>query len=164
VSPLLTGLLLCGLIPLIGCNTPTEQPGVVVESKATVPDASATPAKKLLPCPVKLIHSRMVHNLEEDVYTTVVNISGKDIAAIAFGAAHTDKFGSMWEPYKINLTSEDTIRKARSQSMHWEVLMETPAGISGGKPGISELFVAKVAFADGTVAGVSDFEGCDFKF
>ena len=105
----------------------------------------------------------MVHNLEMDVYTTVTNISKSDITAIAFSAAHTDKFGDTLKPYRTNLTSEDTIKRGRSQSMHLEILMEEPTGLHG-KPGSSELFVAKVAFADGRVLTSAEIEGCDFIF
>lgn len=113
---------------------------------------------------MKLIHSRLVHNLEDDVYTTVVNISDADITAIAFGAAHTDLFGRTWTPYKTDLTSEHTIRRGRSQSMHWEVLMEEPSNIEGRKSGSSELYVTKVAFSDGRVIDILGIEGCDFDF
>ncbi len=105
----------------------------------------------------------MVHNLEMDVYTTVTNISNTDITAIAFGAAHTDKFGNTWEPYKTELTSEHTIKRGNSRSMHWELLMEEPTNLHG-KPDSSELFVAKVAFADGRILMSSEIEGCDFVF
>jgi hypothetical protein len=66
----------------------------------------------------------MVDNLEMDVYTTVTNISDTDITAIAFDANHTDKFGIALEPYRRNLTSEQTIRKGQSRSMHWEILTD----------------------------------------
>ncbi len=105
----------------------------------------------------------MVHNLEMDVYTTVTNVSNTDITAIAFGAAHTDKFGDTWEPHKTNLTSEDTIKRGSSQSMRWELLMEEPTNFHA-KPGSSELFVPKLAFADGRVLTSSEIEGCDFIF
>lgn len=138
-----------------------EAPSVSAETTPAVPEA---PPPKKLPCPVKLTHSRMVHNLEEDVYTTVVNISDSDITAIAFGSAHTDLFGKTWTPYKTDLTSEDTIKRGRSQSMHWEVLMEEPSTIQGKKPGSSELYVTKVAFSDGRVVDILGIEGCDFAF
>jgi hypothetical protein len=106
----------------------------------------------------------MVHNLEEDVYVTVVNVSDSDITAIAFGAAHTDKFGQTWTPYKTDLTSEHTIKRGHSRSMHWEVLMEEPFSNGLGKPGSSELYVRKVAFADGRVVDILGIDGCSFKF
>jgi hypothetical protein len=109
----------------------------------------------------------MVHNLEMDVYTTVVNISESDITAIAFGASHTDRFGNTWTPYRTDLTSEDTIKRGRSQSMHWEVLMEEHTRFHA-KPGSSELYLTKVAFSDGRVARMTDIaggaEGCAFTF
>jgi hypothetical protein len=105
----------------------------------------------------------MVHNLEEDVYTTVVNISGSDITAIAFGAAHTDKFGNTWTPYKTDLTSEDVIKRGRSRSMHWEVLMEEPTAFHG-RPASSEMYVSKLAFSDGRVVDGTDIEDCSFTF
>jgi hypothetical protein len=99
-----------------------------------------------------------------DIYSTVVNISNSDITAIVFGTAHTDRFGDMREPYKTELTSEETLKRGHSKTMHWEVLMEEPTGIRNSKPGSSELFVDKVAFADGRVLHVGELEGCDFKF
>ncbi len=75
----------------------------------------------------------------------------------------TDKFGNTWTPYKLDLTSEDTIKHGRSQSMHWEVLMETPTTFHG-KPGTSELYVDKVAFADGRVLTILDIQDCSFLF
>jgi hypothetical protein len=102
--------------------------------------------------------------LEEDIYATVVNISGSDITAIAFGVAHTDKFGQTYTTYKTVLTSEDTIKRGHSQSMHWEVLMEEPFGNGHGKPGRSELYVSKVAFADGRVVDILGIDNCDFNF
>jgi hypothetical protein len=106
----------------------------------------------------------MVHNLEEDVYATVVNISDSDITAIAFGAAHTDRFGQTWTTYKTELTSESTIKRGRSQLMHWEVLMEEPFGNGHGKPDSSEMYVSKVAFADGRVLDILGIDGCSFTF
>lgn len=106
----------------------------------------------------------MAHNLEEDVYATVLNVSDSDITAIAFGAAHTDKFGRTWTPYKTDLTSEDTIKRGHSQSMHWEVLMEEPFGNGHGKPDTSDLYVSKVAFADGRVVDITGIDGCWFTF
>lgn len=41
--------------------------------------------------------------------------------------------------------------------------MEEPAG-QRGKPDSSELFVTKVAFADGRILSMLDIEGCDFTF
>jgi len=123
------------------------------------------PPPQKLSCPVKLVSPRMVHNLEMDVYVTVVNISDTDITAIAFGSAHTDKFGVTRTPYKTDLTSEDTIRRKHSQSMHWQVLMEEVAGGGGNKPGSSQLYVTKVAFADGRVVDLLGIErpcGIDF--
>ena len=105
----------------------------------------------------------MVHNLEMDVYTTVTNVSKSTITAISFGAAHTNKFGDTFTPYKTNLSSEDTIKPGRSQSMHWEILMEEPTTFHA-KPGSSELFVARVAFSDGRVLDINDIEKCDFIF
>jgi hypothetical protein len=140
----------CNGNPPASASQPTDLPAAVAPPKT--------------PCPVRLIHSKMVKNLEMDVYTTVVNISTSDITAIAFGASHTDRFGDMWEPYKTSLSSEETIRKGQSRSMHWEVLMETRSGIEHSKPGSSELFVDKVAFADGRVLRVGEMEGCGFHF
>jgi len=151
-------LLLSLAFVLGACNvTPPTAP----HEQAITP-AAVEPPKT--PCPVRLTHSRMVKNLEMDVYTTVVNVSTSDITAIALGASHTDKFGDMWEPYKTDLTSEETIKKGQSRSMHWEVLMETRSGIEHSKPGSSELFVDKVAFADGRVLHVGEMEGCWFHF
>ena len=42
--------------------------------------------------------------------------------------------------------------------------MKKPSGIKGKQPGSSELFVDKIAFADGRVLGVQDLERCDFWF
>lgn len=123
-----------------------------------------TPKRPKTACPVKLTNSRMVHNLEEDVYTTVTNVSQSDITAISLGAAHTDKFGDTWQPYNTNLTSETGIKREHAVPMHWEVLMEEPSGIKGKRPGSSELFVEKIAFADGRVLGIQDLERCDFWF
>jgi hypothetical protein len=47
--------------------------------------------------------------------------------------------------------------------MKWEILMEEPTSFHM-KPGSSEMFVSKVAFADGRVLTTSDMEGCDFIF
>jgi hypothetical protein len=152
------------MVELSCTNTPSPQVKTFeqIEEESRIKEAS----KPKYPCPVKLTNSRMVHNLEMDVYTTVTNISDTDITAIAFGSGHTDNFGQTHTPYKTDLTSEDKIKKGDSQSMHWEVLMEEPFGPANGKPGISELFVTKVAFADGRGLTISDFEGttCDFKF
>jgi len=104
----------------------------------------------------------MVHNLEMDVYTTVVNISKWDITAIAFSAAHTNRFGETLEPYRTALTSESTINHGQSRSMHWEILMEQHVG--SGKPGTSEMSVDKVAFSDGRIFHGDEIEGCNFKF
>src|SRR5580700_4840063 len=94
------GLMLaaCGRNPAV--SSP-ERKDVATETPPKPPPA---PLKQA--CPVKLTNSRMVHNLEMDVFTTVTNISKADITAIAFGAAHTDKFGDTVEPYKTNLSSE----------------------------------------------------------
>ena len=48
--------------------------------------------------------------------------------------------------------------------MHWEVLMEEPFGNGPGKPDSSQLYVSKVAFADGRVVGISGIDGCSFTF
>ena len=95
----------------LSCN---DKPRTVeTTSAATQPPAVTTtpPEPKKISCPIKLIRPRMAHNLEEDVYATVLNVSDSDITAIAFGAAHTDKFGRTWTPYKTDLTSEDTIKE-----------------------------------------------------
>lgn len=105
----------------------------------------------------------MTHDLEEEVSVTVQNISDADITAIAFGSAHTDRFGDTRSPYKTDLTSEGRIRKGSSQSMHWTVLMEEPTGLHG-KPGSSELYVTKVAFSDGRILSLLDIEKCSFTF
>ncbi|MGD0497548.1 MAG: hypothetical protein ABSC23_03830 [Bryobacteraceae bacterium] len=147
---------------LSACNG--VPPAVHSNEQANSSASPEAPVPPKTPCPVNLIHPRMVHNLEMDVYATIVNVSTVDITAIAFGAAHTDKFGDMWEPYKTDLTSEDTIKKGRSLAMHWEVLMETPTGIKNSTPGSSELFVNKVALSDGRVLHIGDLDGCSFKF
>ncbi len=148
------------LTTLLGCsNNAAPRPTPVAH------DTSATATQPKLPCPIKLTKSRIVHNTEEDVYLTAVNISDSDITAIAFGVAHTDKFGDTWTPYKTNLTSEDTIKRGHSRSMHWEVLMETPETFAHKlKPNSSELYVTKVAFADGRVIDITGLDGCDFSF
>jgi len=145
----------------LSCN---DKPRTVETAPAPPAVTTTPPAPEKIPCPVKLIRPRMVHNLEEDVYATVVNISDSDITAIAFGAAHTDKFGRTWTPYKTDLTSEDTIKRGHSQSMHWEVLMEEPFGNGHGKPDTSDLYVSKVAFADGRVVDITGIDGCWFTF
>ena len=150
------------LLTLVACGGVPESPPP--ETKAIVADSTpAAPPKQLTPCPIKLTNTRMVHNLEMDVYTTVTNISDTDITAIAFDANYTDKFGTTREPYRTNLTSEETMRKGRSQSMHWEILMEEPTTFHR-KPGSSEMYVAKVAFVDGRVLTGTDIEGCDFIY
>ena len=140
-----------------------SNPPAPVVTEDTAAREPAKVERKKIPCPVKLTHSQMVHSLEMDVYTTVVNISNTDITAIAFGASHTDKFGNAWEPYKTDLSSERTIKRGHSRTMHWEILMEEPTSFHA-KPGSSEMYVSKVAFADGRVFDLSDIEGCSFTF
>lgn len=153
------------MLTLTACNSGSSVPTAVTEHKPVPTETPAAPApsapEPLLPCPVKLIHSRMEHNLEMDVYTTIVNISKSDITAIAFNAWHTNRFGETLSPYKTVLSHEDTIRRGQSYSIHWEILMEEHVG--NGKPGHSELSVDRVAFSDGRLLHGSDFDGCDFE-
>jgi hypothetical protein len=149
-------------LTLVACSSSPQVALTEHKEVATETPLPATPPPKQS-CPVKLTKSRMVHNLEMDVYTTVTNISNTDIVAIAFGAAHTDKFGDTWEPYKTDLSSEDTIKQGSSQSMHWELLMEQPTRFHG-KPDSSELYISKVALADGRVLTNGEMEGCVFIF
>jgi len=161
IAVVLAGVVIC--LSLVACSNNDRRVEATPAPTETTPAAPEALPPKKLPCPVKLTNSRMVHNLEEDVYTTVVNISDSDITAIAFGAAHTDLFGKTWTPYKTDLTSEHTIKRGRSRSMHWEVLMEEPTTFQG-KPGSSELFVTKVAFSDGRVVNILGIERCSFTF
>jgi hypothetical protein len=148
------------LLSVAGCGNVTSS--APVETKKTVADPTPTPPiQPKTPCPVKLDDTRMIHNAEMDVYTTVTNISDTDITAIAFDANHTNSFGTTLEPYKTNLTSEEKLLKGHSRSMHWEILMEEPTTFQR-KPGTSEMYVAKVAFADGRIVSGTEFEGCDF--
>jgi hypothetical protein len=149
-----------GLLSVAGCQAGNVTAGV--QSNSPAPMAAAKSQK--LPCPIRLLKPRMVHNSEMDVYATVLNTSKVEITAIGFGALHTDRFGDSWEPYKTDLTSEESIKPGRAMPMHWEVLMEEPSGMAKREPGSSDLFVTKLAFADGRSLGVSDFEGCSFSF
>ena len=88
------------------------------EFSSGVDTVTKTPKRLKTACPVKLTNSRIVHNLEEDVYTTVTNVSQSDITAISLGAAHTDKFGDTWQPYNTNLTSETGIKRGHAVPMH----------------------------------------------
>jgi len=151
------------LILLVGCG-PTPKASETADSLPISPQTPTVPVHRQVPCPVKLLRPRMVHNSEMDVYITVQNISAKDIAAISFGAVHTDKFGVTWAPYKTDLTSEDTIRHGRLQSMHWEILMGEHTDIKNAKPGSSQLYVNKVAFSDGQQLGILDIDGCEAIF
>jgi hypothetical protein len=156
--------LLC-LTVLLSVTACGSVPSSAPEAKKTAPaDPTLTPTPPVAPktpCPVKLDNTRMIHNAEMDVYTTVTNISDTDITAIAFDANHTNSFGTTLEPYKTNLTSEEKLLKGHSRSMHWEILMEEPTTFQR-KPGTSEMYVAKVAFADGRIVSGTEFEGCDF--
>lgn len=128
------------------------------------PEVAASAVTARIPCPIKIISVRMVHNLEEDVYATIKNTSASDITAIAFGAPHADKFGTIRTPYKTDLTSEDTIKRGHSQSMHWEVLMDE-VFTTGAKPGNVQFYVTKVAFADGRVLDTLGIDGnCGVNF
>ncbi len=149
------------LLMLAACNTissPSQQESKPIAADPVLP---TPPPQARTPCPVKITNTRMIHNLEMDVYTTVTNVSGADITAIGFSANYTDQFGTTREPYKTDLTSEDMIRKGHSQSMHWEILMDEPTQFER-KPGTSEMYVDRVAFTDGRILKGTELEGCDF--
>jgi hypothetical protein len=108
-------MMLVAVIQFTACNS-MQEPATTAAATEPLPE----PKPPKTPCPVKLIHPRMEHNLEMDVYATVMNVSKSDITAIGFSASHTKKFGDVLHPYRTDLTSEDTIKHGQSQYMHWE--------------------------------------------
>jgi hypothetical protein len=104
LSAVLLGTLALTLVACSG-GAPTAS---LPEQKAAATD-TPPPARPKQPCAIKLTNSRMVHNLEMDVSTTVTNISA-DITAIALvppvpinSARHERRTGPTYPP-KIRLS------------------------------------------------------------
>ncbi len=141
-----------------------------MRSTPTPPDiqvAKVEPPKEEPPkeaCPVKLLNPSFVQEAESKVAVTVRNISSATITAAAFGITHTDKFGDTFEPYRTDLSFEHDIKPGASRSVNWEVLIEERTKFKGMKPGSTELYLVKIAFADGRTLRSGQFGACGATF
>ena len=160
-------LMLLFALVLVGCTVkPPDTP-----TKAELTPEENTKEQKpepKLPCPVKV--TALSVNKPENGYTyiraTVRNISKSTVSAISFSASRTDAFGDVYEPYKTDLTSEQAIPAGGARAMSWEVLMDEGTQFKG-RPKSGNMFLSKIAFADGKVIEFLDlhnhYEGCTWN-